>query len=140
MTGPLSDIQLSAVDTSSAELCGRFVLTHSESKRFLESLSMWVIQAMDEIGSDDLQRLISSVALMFVESTSLISDIISERGAANQGGDDLPPVFPHQLINIDMCSLSCVINTHHSRLKRRFSSTDINHIADNLVQFKCAYI
>ena len=94
---------------------------------------------MDEISSDDLQCLISSVSLLFVESTSLISDIISERDAANQGGDDLPPVFPRQLINIDMCSLSCVINTHHSRLEQRISSTDINHISANLVQLNCAY-
>ena len=137
MSVPISYFQLAAVDTSNAELNYCFVLINDKSKRFLESLIMWIVQSIYEFDANYLQCTIASVAALFVESKMCISKkiVISE----NQGESNMLLVLPHHLININIRSLLCVINAHRSHIERRFSSNDIYQITSDIVQLKHAY-
>ena len=103
--GPLSYCELAEFYPSITEIYVCFVLKYEVYKRSLDNLFMWVVHTMDELGDNDLQCLILSVIALFVESEISISGILAEQNSANQGGNILPPVLPHQLIIFDMSSL-----------------------------------
>ena len=77
MSGPLTADKISAVDTTAAYVHGQYVLTHAKYKLFIEGLGMWVLTAIDELESDDLQSVLVSVAKLFVESSSGIMAIVA---------------------------------------------------------------
>ena len=83
MSVPLTANEIAAVDTTTAEVHGRYVLTHVKSKLFIKGLGMWVLTAIDELESDDIQPVLVSVAKMFVENTSDIVAIVVERDSSN---------------------------------------------------------
>ena len=61
MSGPLTADDIAAVDTTTAEVHGHYVLTHAKDKLFIEGLCMWLLTAIDELESDDLQSVLVSV-------------------------------------------------------------------------------
>ena len=130
MSGPLTADEIAAVDTTTAEVHGCYVLTHAKAKLSIEGLDMWVLTVIDELESDDLQSVIVFVPKLFVESASGIMAIISERDSSNERGTDLPPVLPHQLVYLDMHKFVSYVNGHCERLERTFSAVENNHIAD----------
>jgi hypothetical protein len=139
MSGPLTDNEIAEVNTSTAEVHGRYILSHANAKLFVEGLGRWVLNAIDELESDDLQVVVVSVAKLFVESASRISEIVAERNSSNEGGNELPPVLPHQLVRLDMRRFVSYVNEHRKRLERRFSAVEINLIGDDLSQLQRAY-
>ena len=79
MSVPLTTDEIAAVETTTAEVHGRYILTHAKAKLFIEGLGMWVLTAIDELEFDDIQYVIVSVAKLFVKSASGIMAILSER-------------------------------------------------------------
>ena len=77
MSVPLTADNIAAVDTTTAEFHGRYVLTHSKAKLFVKDLGMWVLKAIDDIESDDIRFGLVSVAKLFVESASGITAIVA---------------------------------------------------------------
>ena len=100
---------------------------------------MWVLTAIDEFESDDIQYVLVSVAKLFVESASGIMAIVAERDFSNEKGTELPPVLPHQLVHLDMRTFISYVNGYCERLKRMFSDVEINRISDNLAYLQWAY-
>ena len=139
MSGPLTANEIAAVDTTTAEVHGCYVMTHAKVKLSIEGLDMWVLTVIDELESNDLQSVLVSVAKLFVESASGIMAIISERDSSNERGTDLPPVFPHQLVHLDMRKFVSYVNGHRERLERTFSAVEINRIAKNISHLQRAY-
>ena len=56
---------------------------------------MWVLTAIDELESNDIQSALVSVAKLFLESASGIMAIVEERDLSNERGTELPPFLPH---------------------------------------------
>ena len=132
MSAPLTANKIAAVDTTTAEVHVHYVLTHAKSKLFIEGLGMWLLTAIDELESDDLQSVLVSVAKLFVESANDITSIIAEHDSSNDRGTEIPPVLPNQLVHLDMCTFISYVNGHCERLERTFSAVEINRIADNI--------
>ena len=78
MSGPLTADEIAAIDTTTAEVHGHYVLTHAKDKLFIEGLCMWLLTAIDELESDDLQSVLVSVEKLSVESASGIMAIVAE--------------------------------------------------------------
>ena len=64
---------------------------------------------------------------------------VTERDSSNERGTYLPPVFPHQLVHLDMRKFVSYVNGHCERLERTFSAVEINRIAENLTHLQRAY-
>lgn len=109
MSGPHVEDEIAAVYTSTAEVHGRYVLTHSDSKLFIEILCMWVLAAVKELEEADMQHVFVSVSKLFVETASRISEIVLKCDASNEATTELQPVLPHQLVHLNMRRfVSCV--------------------------------
>ena len=139
MSGPLTTDEITAIDTMTAKVHCCYVLTHSKAKLFIEGLGMWVLTAIDELKSDDLQSVIVSVAKLFVESVTGIMEILVEHSSLNERGTELPPVLPHQLVHLDMRTFVSFVNKHSESLERTLSDVEINYISDNLAHLQRAY-
>ena len=119
MSGPLNANEITAVDTTTAEVHVCYVLTHNKAKLFIEGLVMWVFNEIDELESDDIWSVLPSVVKLFVESASGIMAIVAERDLSNERGTELPPVLPHQLVHLDMCTFVSYVNGHVNALSTR---------------------
>ena len=139
MLGPLTSNKIAAIYTTTAEFHGHYVLDYAKAKLFMEELGMWVLTAIDELESDDLEYVLVSVAKLFVESASGIMAIVAERDSSNERGTEISPVLPHQLVHLDMRTFVSYINGHCKRFERTFSDVEINRIADNLAHLQRAY-
>eukprot|EP00171_Calliarthron_tuberculosum_P016065 IDg16065t1 len=122
MTGPHDEVDTAAMDSTILEVHGGFALTHSRCKLFIESQGIWVVDAIDELEAEDLQHVVASVARLFVEAASRITQIVAVRDASNLAStNELPPVLPHQIIALDMRVIVNCVNRHRERLLCRFS-------------------
>ena len=116
MSRTITADEIAAVDTTTAEVYGLYVLTHAKSKLFIKGLGMWVLTAINELDSDDLQSVLVSVVKLFVESASGIMEIVAERDSLNERGTELRPVLPHQLVHLDMHTFVSYVNGYRERL------------------------
>ena len=139
MSGPLTANEIAAIDTMTVEVYGRYVMTHAKAKLFIEGLCMWVLTAIHELESDDIQSVLVSVAKLFVEIASGIMAIVAEHDLLNDRGTEIPPVIPNQLVHIDMRTFISYVNRHRECLKCTFSAVKNNRIVDNLAHIKRVY-
>jgi hypothetical protein len=139
MSGPLTDNEIADVEVSTAEGHDRSSLIHANAKLFIEGLGTWVMNVIIELEFDDRQVVVVSVAQLFVESASRTSEIVVERNSSNEGGNELPPVLPHQLVKLDMRRFVIYVNEYREHLERGHSAVEINRIGNDLSQLQRAY-
>ena len=65
--------------------------------------------------------------------------VVAEHDSSNERGAELPPVLPHQLFHIDMCTFVSYVNGHCKGLKHTLSAVKINRISDNLAHLQRVY-
>jgi hypothetical protein len=134
MTGPHSDEELAIVDNASAEVCGGFVQTHVDFLAFMDGIGLCAVETISALEKGYVDKLVATVASMFVSAANGIQNIICERDIQNNAGDELPPVLPMQIVKIDMRSFCFFIAEHKPRLKLRMSASKVN---ESGVEFSC---
>jgi hypothetical protein len=139
MTGPLTDIQLSALEASETEVSGRFAVTHGNTRQLMDGLDLWEVKNISTTELEVVNLLTVAVAKMFRQAANAIHEIVAERDSENNGSNDLPPVLPHQLVKIDMRELSKIISEHNPRLIKRLCSIEIHQIGKDFVDLLRSY-
>ena len=139
MEGPLTSEQLIAIDRSTSEVCGSFSLSHDHARSSLDGLDLFVIQKMAAMDSTTVHELVVAVARMFVSVVDGIHKIVAERDSSNQAGDELPPVLPHQLVNIDLRAFNGILSDQMPRLEKTFTAIQIHQIAKDFIALLLVY-
>ncbi|KAL3658791.1 hypothetical protein V7S43_016159 [Phytophthora oleae] len=76
---------------------------------------------------------------MFLSAVCGINDIVAERDSDNGPSDELPPVPPHQLIQMKIPAFNKLLQLHKPRLAIRLSPSEIHKIDQDFVQLKDKY-
>ncbi|KAI8895523.1 hypothetical protein BC833DRAFT_567403 [Globomyces pollinis-pini] len=139
MKGPLTFEQLNAIDRSTSEVCGSFVLSHEHAHMFLDGLDLFVIQSLAVLDFPTAHQLVVAVARMFVTLADGIHKIVAERDSINQAGDELPPVLPHQLVLIDLRTFNRILSDQMPRLQKKFTAIQIHQIGKDFTELLQAY-
>jgi hypothetical protein len=79
MTGPMTDIQLSALDPSETEVSGRLTLTYANTRHFMDGLDLWVVQIISTMELEVVNSLTVAVAKIFEQAANGIHEIVAER-------------------------------------------------------------
>jgi hypothetical protein len=124
--------------TYTISACGELSISHTAVRSFLEDLSMWVFEKLQEISPAELQSLLQHIGEMFVEAASGITRIVYERGERNAETGELPAFLPMQLVRITMRDLSEKILGQKVRLEDSFDQDKVAGISDEFASLKRA--
>ena len=100
---------------------------------------MWSLQTFDSLESNTKQVLVSSVAQLFMNTATRISNIVCEHDNSNAQGEHLPPVLPYELSSVHMRQLANTVQQHHARLLPVFGQDGIEHVCNAFRFFKRAF-
>jgi hypothetical protein len=73
---------------------------------------------------------------MFNMAAGGVQTIVAERNSDNKAGEELPPVLPHQLVQLKMTAFNRLIEGHRGRLQTRLQPAAIHQIGQDLVQLR----
>ncbi|ETO64151.1 hypothetical protein F444_18245 [Phytophthora nicotianae P1976] len=93
MKGPIHSSAIAKMTGKQFESNGEYVLEHVHALAFLQSLDIWVLEALESLDPDTKLQTVVAVAKLFVNGASEISVITAEREAANAAYDDTPLVL-----------------------------------------------
>lgn len=68
-----------------------------------------------------MQELVVGVTKLFFSVADVIHAIVTERDASNIPGDELPPVLPHQLFNLNLRGFNTIFSGQMPRLQKKFT-------------------
>eukprot|EP00644_Phytophthora_capsici_P019325 jgi/Phyca11/132934/e_gw1.268.5.1 len=136
MEGPIPCSDIAKMTGKQFESNGEYVLEHFHALAFLQSLDIWVLEALESLDPDTKLQLVVAVAKLFVNGASGISGITAERDAANAAYDDTPLVLPHQLLSIGMPEFAQIIKQHTPRLSKTLDATEIHQISKEFVKLQ----
>jgi hypothetical protein len=125
--------------TYTISACGEFYISNTAVRSFLEDISMWVFEKIQEISPAELQSLLQHIGeKVFVEAASGITRIVSERDECNSETAELPAVLPMKLVRITMRDLSVKSLAQKIRLEDRFDQDKVASISDEFASLKSA--
>ncbi|ETI50841.1 hypothetical protein F443_05669 [Phytophthora nicotianae P1569] len=136
MEGPIHSSAIAKMTGKQFESNDEYVLEHVHALAFLQSLDIWVLEALESLVPDTKLQLVVAVAKLFVKGASGISAIMAERDAANAAYDDTPLVLPHQLLSIGMPEFAQMIKQHTPRLSKTLDATEIHQISKEFVKLQ----
>jgi hypothetical protein len=116
-----------------------FCLRHSATEAYLVELAPWIETALTVLTQETKSKLLASVAKMFVMTAGGVQAIVAERNSDNSEGEELPPVLPHQQVQLKMTELNRLIEAHRGRLQTRLQLAAIHQIGQDLVQLRRMY-
>ena len=85
---------------------GLFYFSHDAASQFICNRGLHVLRGL------------SSTAEMFVRAADGISKSCAERDSSNERSDELPPVFPYDLVRMKMHDFSRLVESHLPRLQK----------------------
>ncbi|KAH9560589.1 hypothetical protein CY35_06G113300 [Sphagnum magellanicum] len=123
VTGPLTAKSIANIDPS----------THVISGQFLVGLASWADTLLNEANESDQNALQHDIALVYVTACDHIHEISAYQDRNNNAMADpssIPPVLPHELVELSAADFIRKIQQHAFRLDHCYSSTQIDLIAN----------
>ena len=77
--------------------CHRFLASTSRAKQIFMNLGSFVTDKTALVDALGAERLVKAVAKLYVSYATVVDAIVPEQNAANESGEVLTPVFPHQM-------------------------------------------
>ena len=109
--GPLSAMQLEAVDLATAVTQGDFLVSFVHATTIIQDQGTFVIDSLETIQPERSAAITQSVANLFTGLYTGVMDMVTTRDSNNKGSmDALPPVLPHNLATIltnELCKILC---------------------------------
>lgn len=91
MTGPLQESESHSVNQADAEIASGLVLTHTHGCHCIEGINSLVLNVIQMMSEDEVERMVFATAKLFVETADGITQIAIERDASNNAAPKLPP-------------------------------------------------
>eukprot|EP00737_Agarophyton_chilense_P005779 gb/GEZJ01009554.1/.p1 GENE.gb/GEZJ01009554.1/~~gb/GEZJ01009554.1/.p1 ORF type:complete len:126 (+),score=17.59 gb/GEZJ01009554.1/:153-530(+) len=110
------------LDAEKYVFVGRLALSLDHARSCQGGLGPFILLSLDSLEEGVCNDGVRSVALMFIQAASEISDIVSERYFSNQAATELQTMLPMQLVKINMRSFVGIMNQHMNRLSHSFSN------------------
>jgi hypothetical protein len=133
VTGPLTTELITNIDPLTHVISGCYVVVMSSVREFLVGLASWADTLLNEADESDHNDLQHDIALIYVTACDRIHEIFAYRDRNNNAMADpgsIPPVLPHELIELSAADFIRKIWQHAFRLDHCYSSTQIDIIAD----------
>jgi hypothetical protein len=131
--GPLTAESIANIDPSTHIINGHYAIVLSSVREFLVGLASWVDTLLNEADESDQNALQHDIALVYVTACDKIHEISTYRDRNNDAMADLgsiPPVLPHELVELSAADFIRKIRQHAFRLDHCYSSTQIDLVAD----------
>ncbi|KAH9574029.1 hypothetical protein CY35_01G033500 [Sphagnum magellanicum] len=132
VTGPFTAKLIANIDPLTHVISGRYVVALSSVREFLVGLASWADTLLNEADESDQTDLQHDIA-HDVTACDRIHEISAYRDRNNNAMADpgsIPPVLPHELIELSAADFIRKIRQHAFRLDHCYSSTQIKLIAD----------
>jgi hypothetical protein len=133
VTRPFTAESIANIDPLTHVINGRYAVVLSSVREFLVGQASWVdtlLNEADESNQNDLQH---DIAFVYVTACDWIDEISAYRDRNNNAMADpgsIPPVLPHELVELSAANFIRKIRQHAFRLEHCYSSTQIDLIAD----------
>ena len=72
----------------------------SDGEEELVDIGKIVIEAIEDIGADEMTAVVKSIATCCVELVARLKSIVAERDSMKNAADFMPPVLPYQLAKL----------------------------------------
>jgi hypothetical protein len=141
--GPLTDAALSELDESEHAVSGRFAVALCSVREFVLGLASWtnaIINAQTD--ENKVNEMLKDIGMAFVIACDRISGIVVERNDDNSalnGPSSLPPVLPHELVQMTAAEFLRKARHQAIRLETFYDSLQIDVIADQHKELIRAY-
>lgn len=139
--GPLSEVGLRELNPALHVSSGKFAVPLAKVEDFLVGLASWVEALLDETEPGDKNDLLVDVGTVFAVACDRITAICAERNSVNgpMQSDALPPVLPHELVQISAAKFLQLMRKQTNRLENKYSAEHIDVIADQHKSLLRAY-
>lgn len=116
--GPLSEPEAAVLVDSEWVLseCRRFSASILVTKELVLNLGSFVTKKLTLLDACAVENLVKDVANLYVSAAAGIEKVVAERNEANEDGEALPPVVPHQLAALSHSKFCSIVATHRERL------------------------
>ncbi len=131
--GPFTAESITNINPSTHVISGRYAVFMSSVWEFLIGLASWVDTLLNEVDESDENDLQHDIALVYVTAYDRIHEISAYRDRNNNAMADpnsIPPVLPHELVELSAADFIQKIRQHAFRLEHCYSSAHIDFIAD----------
>jgi hypothetical protein len=131
--GPLTTESIANIDPSTHIISGHYAIVLSSVREFLVGLASWVDTLLNEADESDQNALQHDIAIVYVTACDQIHEISAYRDRNNNAMADpssIPPVLPHEFIELFTADFIRKIRQHAFRLDHCYSSTQIDLVAD----------
>ncbi len=126
MIGPLTTESIANIDPSTHVISGHYAVALSSVREFLVGLASWVDTLLNEADESNQNALQHDIALVYVTTYDQIHEISTYRDRNNNAMADpgsIPPVLPHELVELSAVDFIRKIRQHAFRLDHCYSST-----------------
>jgi hypothetical protein len=121
------------IDPSTHVINGHYVVALLSVREFLVGLASWADTVLNKVDECDQNALQHVIALVYVIACNQIHEISAYRDRNNNAMADpgsIPPVLPHEFVELSAADFIRKIRQHAFRLDHCYSSTQIDLIAD----------
>jgi hypothetical protein len=124
--GPLIAESIVNIDPSTHVISGRYAIALSSVREFLVGLASWADTLLNEADESDQNDLQHDIAFVYITACNWIHEICAYRDRNNNAMADpgsIPPVLPHELVELSAIDFIRKIRQHAFRLEHYYSST-----------------
>jgi len=98
-----------------------------------------LLQRLQQEDAEQYNAVLRSTAYLYTAAVEGLTRIAAQRDETNQPTDFLPPVLPHELVNLRPFDFAQIVSQRKARLKDSLSEDEIIEINEEFEQLRNAY-
>ena len=110
---------------------GEYYAERDHTREAIDEVCGFVQSKMDSLKASNIvehNRIVSTIATFALQIVHGLSKIVAERDANNSATDELPPVLPVHLCNMNARNFNSTLQEQRIRLRRKFTEAEVENI------------
>ena len=125
--GPFLEADMNTIDKSYNSTYGLWSVTHNNINMYLQDQGMFIQDTLFGLGYEESHRMVNIIGIYIIRVVDGIIKIQAECNSKNGPADQytIPPVLPHQLVQLRGAAFTTIIIKHLSQLQHSWTPEKI---------------
>jgi hypothetical protein len=128
--GPFNDAYMATINQVYNSTYGSYFVSHANVNIYLQDQGMAIQESLQSLGYEGQYHVIRAIGIHCARIVNGIFHLQAERNSVNGPTDryTIPPVLPHQLVQIRGAAFSDILRKHLPQLENAWSANDIDKL------------